>query len=160
MLICSVINSLFNNNEIDILTIAKAGQYSENNYWNKSSGLLDQLACGYGGLIAIDFKDINNPIITKLESKQLEDKFDIVLVQTGNDHANLSYEYSTIPSEMISIANTQLRNIDKNYIINNFKEIRSKVSDRAILRAFHFFDENTRVDRLIDCMNNKDYDRF
>lgn len=35
----------------------------------------------------------------------------------------------------------------------------SKVSDDS-LRAFHFFDENTRVDRLIDCMNNKDYDRF
>lgn len=107
----NVVNSLFNNNSIDILTIAKAGQYSENNYWNKSSGLLDQLACGYGGLIAIDFKDINNPIITKLESKQLEDKFDIVLVQTGNDHANLSFEYSSIPSEMISIANTQLQEL-------------------------------------------------
>ena len=31
------------------------GQYAENKYWNKASGLMDQLACAVGGIIKLDF---------------------------------------------------------------------------------------------------------
>ena len=34
---------------------AKMGQYAENKYWNKASGLMDQLACAVGGIIKLDF---------------------------------------------------------------------------------------------------------
>ena len=30
-------------------------KYAENHYWDKASGLLDQMACAVGGLITIDF---------------------------------------------------------------------------------------------------------
>lgn len=160
MLIATIMNSFYNNDSIDIVKLAKTGQFAENNYWNKKSGLLDQIACAYGGMIAIDFKDINNPTITKLNSTDLEENYDLIIVPTGSGHADLSEEYSSIPNEMKSIANTELRNIDKNYIIKNYKELRNKLSDRALLRAIHFFDENERVDKIISALENKDYNSF
>lgn len=160
MLITTILNSFYNESKLDIVSLAKAGQFSENFYWNKKSGLLDQIACSYGGMIAIDFKDIKNPTLEKLNSSKLEDIYDIVLVPTGGSHEDLGEEYSSIPNEMKSIANTELRNIDKKYILNNFKSLRSNLSDRALLRAFHFFNENEKVDELIPALKNENYDKF
>ncbi|PYY25896.1 Galactokinase [Paenibacillus illinoisensis] len=56
MLICTILNHFYNESTLDVVTLAKIGQYAENHYWNKPSGLLDQMACAYGGLIAIDFE--------------------------------------------------------------------------------------------------------
>lgn len=42
--------------------IAKIGQYAENVYFGKPSGLLDQMGCAMGGIIAIDFGDKENVI--------------------------------------------------------------------------------------------------
>ena len=42
---------------MDVVTYAHVGKYAENKYWNKASGLLDQMACAVGGMITIDFKD-------------------------------------------------------------------------------------------------------
>ena len=160
MLIGSIINSYYNEDKLDVISIAKTGQYSENKNWNKKSGLLDQIACAYGGLISIDFKDIKNPKITKLNASDIENMYDIILVPTGGSHESLSDEYSAIPNEMISIANTQLRNIDKDFVIDNMNKIRKNCGDRAVLRALHFFDENDRVDDLIVAIENKKYDKF
>lgn len=44
MLICSMINTFFNGNKVDVVTYAHVGKYAENKYWNKASGLLDQMA--------------------------------------------------------------------------------------------------------------------
>ncbi|WP_068267914.1 galactokinase [Caviibacter abscessus] len=160
MLIGTIINSFYNNDKLDIVTLAKAGQYSENTNWNKKSGLLDQIACANGGLVSIDFEDIKNPKITKLSSSDIEHKYDIIIVPTGGTHADLSEEYSAIPNEMISIANTELRNINKQFLLENINVLRKKCGDRAILRAMHFFDENERVDNLILALNEKNYSQF
>lgn len=58
MLVCVIVDHLFNEGKIGVVTYAKAGQYAENKYWLKGSGLLDQLACAVGGMITIDFADI------------------------------------------------------------------------------------------------------
>lgn len=157
MLISTIINSFFNNNELKLIDLAKAGQYAENTNWNKKSGLLDQIACANGGMIAIDFKNINEPVISKIEATDFINKYDLIIVPTGGGHSDLSEEYSAIPNEMKSIAGTELSNINKNYIVENFNKLREKVGDRAILRAIHFFDENMRVDKLIRALDCRDY---
>ncbi len=43
---------------------AHIGKFAENNYWDKASGLLDQMACAVGGLITIDFME---PLVPKVE---------------------------------------------------------------------------------------------
>ena len=37
-------------NKMSCLDCAKIGQYGENHYWNKASGLMDQLACAAGDI--------------------------------------------------------------------------------------------------------------
>ena len=57
MLVCSIINYFFNDGAMTYINYAKAGQYAENVYWLKASGLMDQLACAVGGPILLDFSD-------------------------------------------------------------------------------------------------------
>ena len=62
MLICAILNDLYNNNEISTLECAKAGQWAENNKWDKKIRTFrPNLACATGGMITIDFANYENP---------------------------------------------------------------------------------------------------
>ena len=112
MLICAILNDLYNNNEISTLECAKAGQWAENNKWDKKSRLLDQLACATGGMITIDFANYDSPEVTKVDSKVIQDKYDFFITPTGEDHSALDGEYTAITVEMKAISNF----FDKDYL--------------------------------------------
>ena len=57
MLICTVLNAFYNEGKMSIADYARMGQYAENHWWNKSSGLMDQMACAAGGVIFLDFSE-------------------------------------------------------------------------------------------------------
>ena len=57
MLLCSMLNTFFNEGRMSTVAYAHIGKFAENNYWDKASGLLDQMACAVGGLITIDFME-------------------------------------------------------------------------------------------------------
>lgn len=162
MLVCEVINYLFNDDKLSTLEMAKCGQYSENVYWKKASGLLDQMACGYGGMITIDFKDPNKPLIRKLNDKSLTDNYDFLIVSTGENHADLSAEYSSMPIEMKKVANyfgkAVLRECSLDQVLLHTRELRNEVGDRAILRAFHYFTENNRVDKMVKFLDENNFE--
>ncbi|KAA3656696.1 MAG: galactokinase, partial [Calditrichaeota bacterium] len=67
VLIGSIFNALYNNSSIAPEELAKIGQYAENEYFGKPCGLMDQMACAVGGIIAIDFKDPQKPIVEKVD---------------------------------------------------------------------------------------------
>ena len=67
MLICSMLNTFFNGGKMDVVTYSHIGKYSENHFWNKASGLLDQMACAVGGFITIDFKNPEKPVVEKID---------------------------------------------------------------------------------------------
>ena len=46
---------MFNDNKMTENDCAKAGQYAENEFWHKSSGLMDQITCAVGGAVYMDF---------------------------------------------------------------------------------------------------------
>ena len=48
MLVCTIINHFFNDGVMSCADYAKIGKYSENVYWNKASGMMDQMACAVG----------------------------------------------------------------------------------------------------------------
>lgn len=164
MLICAVINDLYNEGSLSMLEYAKIGQYAENHFWKKSSGLLDQMACAIGGIIHIDFKNEEKPAVTKMEIDFAKEGYGIVIVNTGKSHADLSDEYSRIPKEMKAVANYFNKEvcveISLEDIIDNIEELRKHVGDRAILRAIHFFNENERVDRQVEELNKQNFDKF
>ncbi len=163
MLVCSVINYFFNDNKLDITQYAKIGQSAENVYWCKASGLMDQMACAAGGAIKLDFKgDV------KYEKIDLDLKkygYEIVIVNTGKGHADLSAEYSSIPNEMRLVAK-ELGG--ENLCDSNFEKLMAKTpelieklhNDRAILRAYHFYNETCRVEEMAQAIKNDDGEKI
>lgn len=160
MLICTIVDYFFNGYKRDLVAYAKAGQYSENIYWKKGSGLLDQLACAAGGIITIDFANIESPDLKKVDCNFSDLGLDLVIINTGKSHADLSEEYSSIPNEMKSVAKffgkEVLAEISEQDVIDHAPEIREKCGDRSLLRALHFFSENRRVDKEVAALEAKD----
>jgi len=164
MLVCVIVDYLFNDGKIGVVAYAKAGQYAENKYWLKGSGLLDQLACAVGGMITIDFADIENPKIREIQCNFDEMGHDLVIINTGKGHADLSAEYSAVPNEMKKVAEyfgkEVLQQVDEDAVIENVRAIREFAGDRGVLRAFHFFEENKRVDAEVEALEAKEFDTF
>lgn len=94
MLLCSMLNTFFNEGRMDTVAYAHIGKYSENNYWDKASGLLDQMACAVGGLITIDFVEPSAPAVEKIDFDFGSQNHSLIIVQTGKGHADLSADYS------------------------------------------------------------------
>ncbi|MDL2287717.1 galactokinase, partial [Eubacteriales bacterium OttesenSCG-928-G02] len=53
-----------------------------------------------------------------------------------------------------------LREVDENIFYSSIPQLREKYSDRAILRAIHFFDENKRVEMQRAALKNTNIDEF
>ena len=162
MLICSILNELFNDGGIDVVRYAHMGKYSENVYWKKASGLMDQMACAVGGLISLDFGDPDHPKVEKVDFDFGKKNYDMIIVRTGKGHADLSEEYSSIPGEMKKVAEffkkTCLRELSEEELIERISEVRSFAGDRAVMRALHFFEENKRVDRAVSALSRDDFE--
>lgn len=163
MLVCSMLNELFNDGRIDVVAFAHMGKYSENVYWNKASGLMDQMACAVGGLIALDFNDPSDPEVKRIDFDFSKTGYAMIMVQTGKGHADLSEEYSSIPNEMKSVAayfgKEALSECSEEALIEDIRAVREKCGDRAVMRAFHFFEENKKVDGAVAALDAGDFEK-
>lgn len=164
VLIGTILNGLYNDGEVSDVEIAQLAQYAENVYFGKPSGLMDQMASSVGGFITIDFGDKENPVIKSLDFDFAKSGHNLCIVDTKGSHADLTPEYAAIPPEMKSVANffgkEVLREISKENVLANITEIRKKCGDRAVLRALHFFDDNERVGKESEALNNGNFDEF
>ena len=165
VLTAEIFNSLFNGDRLDPIELAKMGRYAENAYFGKPSGLLDQACCAHGGVIAIDFKDNDNPAVTPLDVDFNDFPYSMIITDTRGSHANLTPEYAAIPPEMRLIAayygKENLREVDFGTFLSDFGRLHSEIgNDRALLRAYHFFTENRRVDKMAQCLSNGEFDEF
>lgn len=159
MLICSMIDYFFNQEKIDVTDYARIGQYAENKYWSKASGLMDQMACAVGGSILLDFSRG-----IRYEKKEFQFEtfgYRMVIVNTGKSHADLSEEYSEVPLEMKKIASLlgkeTLSQCSLDQLLFKLPEIEKKAkNDRAVLRAIHFFEENRRVEEMAEAISKTD----
>ncbi len=162
LLIGEIINNLYNDGLIDKVTLAKVGQYAENVYYNKPSGLLDQMGVSLGGFNFIDFKEKENP---QIEHFNIDlKKYRVVLINTGGSHGNLTPLYKSIKDDMINTAKlfnkSVLRELPEKDFYDNIPLIKRKLGGRAILRSIHFFDENKRVLSGYKALKNDNVDEF
>ncbi len=145
----NILSHMYNGGKVDNVEIAKLAQYSENEFFGKPCGLMDQVACAVGGIVAIDFKDPKAPVIDKVDFDITEKGYNLCIVNTGGNHADLTDDYASVPKEMKAVAAhfgcSVLREVDEDKFIAEIPALREKVGDRAILRALHFFGENKRV---------------
>lgn len=164
VLICAVINHLYNDGKIDAVEIAQVSQFAENVYFKKPCGLMDQTACSVGGFVKIDFEDTSAPVIEKVDFDIAKHGYNLCIVDTGGNHADLTDDYAAIRLEMNSVAEffgkKVLRQVDEKDVFDNIGEIRTKTGDRAIERAIHFYNENKRVERLASALSDGNFDAF
>jgi len=164
VLIGAILNHLFNNGRVDPIRNAIIGQYSENNYFGKPCGLMDQTACAMGGLITIDFKDPSSPVVKKVDFDFVATGFSLVITDTGGNHADLNDEYASLPTDMKAVAAQLgakvLRQVSLEQVLDIAPEIREKVGDRAILRAIHFQNDNQRVADQVEALERNDFKSF
>ncbi len=166
VLVGAIINELFNDGKMSAVENAIIGQWSENNYFGKPCGLMDQTACSVGGLITIDFKDPANPIVNEVDFNFVSTGFALVITDVGGGHddAASQEEYASLPTEMKSVAAELgakvLREVTLEQIVDKIPEIRKKTGDRAILRAYHFQGDNQRVVDQVGALENNDFNAF
>lgn len=164
VLLGNVISYLYNDGKIDAVTIAKAAQYSENVFFGKPSGLLDQMASSVGTFVTIDFESTENPVIKKIDFDFSASGYNLCIVDTHGNHSDLTDDYAAVRSEMESVAEAMgkkvLREIDYNDFFKAVPELVGKVNDRALLRAFHFYNENNRVEKAVSTLENNNFDEF
>ncbi len=165
VLVCTIINGLFANNEVNAVEIAKFGQFAENIYYDKPSGLMDQMASSVGSVVAIDFASTEEPVVNKVELDLNKHSHALCIIDSGADHADLTNEYASIPEDMKSVAayfgKEYLREVDEKEFMSEIKNIRKALqNDRAVLRAIHFFNDNRRAREEVSALKNDDFERF
>lgn len=164
VLIGIILNELFFEKKLTAIEIAQIGQYAENAYFGKPCGLMDQMASSVGGMVYIDFEDPENPKVQKIDVDLATFGYGLCIIDTGADHADLTDEYAAIPGELAELCQCfgkkYLREIPKAEFIQKISEIRGKVTDRAILRAFHIYRENDRVRQLVEALRWDDIEAF
>jgi galactokinase len=152
----SIFNHLYNRGQFLPIQIAQFGQKAENEYFGKPSGLMDQAASALGGVVAIDFKDMENPVIERIHFNPTSFGFVLCIVDTRGSHVNLTPDYAAIPQEMKAVAHflgkETLREISLKEVIVNAEKLRESTGDRSLLRSFHYFNENRRVDEMVDAL--------
>ena len=162
VLIGTILNDLYNKGRFQTTDLAVMGQEAENIHFGKPSGLMDQIACANGGIVGIDFKNPASPDITPIRVDFADYGYNLVITTTGGNHADLTDDYASIPNEMKSVAaffgGKTLRDINEKDFFDNIGKLRRKLgNDRAILRAFHYFEENRRVDTMVNALLAGDF---
>lgn len=164
VLIGAILSELYNAGKLDPIQNAIIGQYSENNFFGKPCGLMDQTACAMGGLITIDFKDPSKPVVKKVNFDFVSTGFALVITDTGGNHADLNDEYASLPTDMKAVAAELgakvLRQVTLDQVLQIAPKIREKVGDRAILRAIHFHGDNQRVVDQVAALERDDFKAF
>ena len=160
----TILSGLYNNMEISPVFIAQASQYSENVYFGKPSGLMDQMASSVGSLVNIDFKDTKNPVIKKVDVDFSKFSHSLCIVDTKGSHADLTPEYAAVPVDMKKVAayfgKEVLREVDEEEFYANIRDIREKVGDRAVVRAMHFFFDHNTVTKEVNALEAGDFEEF
>lgn len=164
VLLGSVLSYMFNDGKISPVEIAKVAQYSENVFFGKPCGLLDQMASSVGTFVTIDFKSTKDPVIKKIDFDFSKSGHSLCIVDTHGNHSDLTDDYAAVRTEMESVAQALGKNVLREVSYEEFfaalPELTGRVNDRAILRAIHFFNENKRVEKAVKCLESNDFEGF
>lgn len=163
-IIGTIVSHLYNVGRIGETEIAMAGQYAENTYFGKPCGLMDQMACSVGSMVAIDFVDPLSPKVNQIEFDLNEFGYSLCITDTKGSHADLTADYAAVPKEMKAVAaflgKEVLAEVSEEDFYKNLPEIRKELGDRAVLRAIHFMEENKRVSMAVEALKKQDVDSF
>ena len=161
VLIGQIMNQLFCGGAFGSTDLAKIGQYAENVYYGKPCGLMDQMACATGGVIAIDFADPQNPDVRRCAVDFAGEGYALVVIDSGANHSDLDSEYAAIPGECCAVAQffgkERLHDVDEAAFDRRRDEVRAALGERPALRAEHFFGETKRAVAQYEALERGDF---
>ena len=164
VLVCTIMNHLFCGDRLTPIQAAQVGQYAENVYYGKPCGLLDQLSCASGGVIAAGFGDPADPTVSQVQVDLAARGYALCIVDAGASHSSLIDDYASIPQEMGQVAAYFGKEVLGDVPYEDFRQalpaIRDVCGDRAVLRAFHFFQDDRRVAQQLEALERDDFDTF
>ena len=164
VLIGTIINHLFFGGKVSQAEVAQIGQYTENVFFGKPCGLMDQTASAVGNLVTIDFFDKDHPVIKPVAFDFSVCGHALCIIDSGADHADLTDEYAAVPGEIKAIAahfgKEVLTQIEEADFFAAIPQLRETCGDRAVLRAVHFYQENARVPKQVAALELGDFDAF
>lgn len=162
--VSEILSSFYNGGAVEPMKLAEISRYAENVFFGKPSGLMDQASSAVGGLITVDFENADRAIYEKLDFDFEKAGYALCIINTGASHADLNDDYAAVPREMKEVASilgvSNLRETTREKAMENAFYIRRRTGDRALLRAFHFFDENERVCRQVEAAKRNDINAF
>ena len=163
-LIGMILSGLYNEMKISSVENAMIGQFAENVYFGKPCGLMDQMACATGSLVYIDFKNLKEPVVERIPFDLEKYGYSLCITDTKGSHADLTDEYAAVPAEMKRVANyfskEVLVDVSFEELLEHMTEVRKETSDRCVLRALHFFAENSRVEKEVSALKEGDFVGF
>ena len=164
VLIGRIFNDLYCGGKLSEVKIAQIGQHAENVYFGKPCGLMDQMACSVGNIIAIDFKDPSEPVIERIDCRFEDYGYALCIIDTHTEHADLTADYAAIPADMKKIAahfgKEVLRDVDPSEFDHNKTKLKVLYGDLAVKRAEHFFAENERAGLLAEALKAGDFNEY
>ncbi|MBE5784879.1 MAG: galactokinase [Clostridiales bacterium] len=164
VLIALIFNALFFANSLSPEDLAKIGQYAENEFFGKPCGLMDQMACALGGVVAIDFADPAAPKAERIAFDLSRFGYALFIIDSGAGHADLTSEYAAITDELRAVSRffgkEHLRHVGKEAFYGALPRLRRETGDRAVLRAMHFFEEDARAVREAEALKAGDIGGF
>lgn len=164
VLIGQIMNQMFCGGAVPPMTLAKVGQYAENVYYGKPCGLLDQLACAMGGVIAVDFADPGAPVVHQCAVDLSRAGYALVIVDSGADHSELDGDFAAITREMGAVSEffgkRRLAEVDETAFFARRDKVCAALGTRPALRAEHFFMETKRARAQYEALTRGDFTAY
>lgn len=164
VLIGMMLNTFYHAQAISPVVLAQTAQFAENVYFGKPSGLMDQMACSIGGAVAMDFQNPCYPVAEQIPLDTEKNGFVLNLVDISGSHADLTEEYAAVTREMGQVAEclgvSHLRDSSLDRFLPEMPRLRQVCGDRAVLRAFHFFQEDKRVEEETKALQRGDFSTY
>ena len=164
LLLGTVFNNMFFDSRLGAEQLALMGQWTENNFFGKPCGLMDQMACAVGGLVSIDFYNKEAPLVKALDFDFAQSGHALCIIDTRASHTRLNHEYAAITEELKSVSRffgkEVLSQIDESAFYTAIPLLRHSCGDRAVLRAMHFFEENARVPKQAEALESGNFEAF
>ena len=163
VMLVGMFDALYNGWVIDAKLNAQISQFAENVYFGKPSGLMDQMASAVGGLSIQNF-GVSPAGVEAIRYDFGAKGYAVCVVTAGGEHGNLTGEYAAIPAEMKAVAAAMgvklLQDVTPEELDAAVPALKGKVSDRAILRAYHYVNETRRAVAAADALKADDLQGF
>ncbi len=155
---------LYNSGRLTDLEVAAAAKYAENVYFGKPCGFMDQLSSATAGVLLIDFAAPEQPEVKQVRADISGAGYELVVVDTGVSHADLTDDYASIPREMHAACRAvgveRARDLTPDLLrelIVKAGQAYAEVGARPLLRVLHFIEEDKRVLRMADALEQGDF---